>query len=195
LNALSAYLLHGPGYVSFFGVGVHVQPEESHHLFGAVFLALGCLLVVEALSGDVWHRVQLRTMLLPAALIFLAGGMLMVGVLDPKDRLIHLSVGGMLLLAGICERQHRLGLMDRSTTDLWVIPGLLAAAFETGVVHAHGTDAVKFAHVLLGLTAVVLACVRLYQGQRPRALGRATMFGAVVVTVGVQLLVHPGVEG
>ncbi|MEX2237926.1 MAG: hypothetical protein WEB00_10365 [Dehalococcoidia bacterium] len=168
------------------------RPEESHRIFGAFFLTFGALLVVEALAGGVWHRNRLRTMLWPVGVLFLGSGMFMVAVMDPDDRLVHATVGSLLMFAGYIEGRHRLYQLPRSTADLFIVPALLAAALEMGVIHARGEDIVVASHITLGLTGLVLASARIYQSFSPQSLARASGVALVVMLVGAQLLLHPG---
>jgi hypothetical protein len=186
------YVLHLQEDLGLFGLDFPVpRPEESHRLFGAFFLVFGGTLVVEALAGGVWHRSRVRSLFWPGALAFLGFGMFLVAILDPEDRLVHASVGSLLMFAGYIEARYRLGQLHRSTADLWILLGLLAAAAEVGIVHAHGEIQVAAAHVILGLTGVLLAVVRLVQSQAPQSLERSAGFGLIVVLVGAQLLLHP----
>jgi hypothetical protein len=127
-------------------------------------------------------------MIWPAAIILLAHGMLAVAVLDPKDRVIHLTVGMLLLAGGWADARFRLGEITRRSADALVVTALLAAAFEMGVIHAQGEPRVIFAHVLLGACGVALAAVRLYQSARPLSLPRAALSGLVVMVMALDLL-------
>ena len=66
VGALPQHDLHG--YIPL--------PEESHRLFGAGFLFVGVLLLVETIAGRVWHRSRLRTLIWPTAVMTLGAGML-----------------------------------------------------------------------------------------------------------------------
>jgi hypothetical protein len=187
-----AYVLHLQEDLGLFGMEFPVpKPEESHRMFGAFFLAFGGVLLMETLAGGVWHRSKMRTLIWPGALAFLGLGMFLVAILDPKDRFAHASVGTLLMFGGYIEARYRLGEIPRSTADLWVVVALLGAAAEIGIVHAHGEFLVAAAHVLLGLTAVVLVMIRLFQSLSPQSLYRSAAIGMVVMLVGVQLLAHP----
>jgi hypothetical protein len=76
------------------------EPPESHHWFGAGFLFIGVLLLIESLAGGVWHRSRLRTMIWPLSAMLIGEGLVIVAFLDPQDRLIHLTVGVLVLVAG-----------------------------------------------------------------------------------------------
>lgn len=187
-----AYALHLQEDLGLFGMNFPVpRPEESHRLFGAIFLVFGGVLLMETLAGGVWHRSTARSLIWPGALAFLGLGMFLVAVLDPKDRLVHASVGSILMFAGYIEGRYRLGEVRRSTADLWIVLGLLAAAAEVGIVHAHGEFDVAVAHVILGLTGIGLVLVRVLQSFAPQALYRSAAMGLGVMLVGIQLLAHP----
>ena len=142
------------------------EPAESHHLFGAAFLFIGVLLIVETLAGSVWHRNRLRTTLWPAAIMSLGAGMVVVTALEPNDRLIHFTIGIIMLAAGWLEYRHRMGEVSRRTADLLIVPALIAGALEIGVFHFHGSfNNFGSVHVLLGVTAAMMALVRVYQSR------------------------------
>ena len=188
----SSYILHLQEDLGLFGMNFPVpRPEESHRLFGAFFVMFGGILLVETLAGGIWHQSRARSLFWPGALAFLGLGMFMVAVLDPKDRLVHASVGSILMFAGYIEGRYRLGEVRRSTADLWIALGLLAAAAEVGIVHAHGAFDVALAHVILGLTGIGLVIIRLFQSFAPQALYRSAAMGVGVMFVGAQLLLHP----
>ncbi|MPZ23119.1 MAG: hypothetical protein GEU28_06155 [Dehalococcoidia bacterium] len=197
MTAPGLYLLHVPEAISFLGLfEVPVpRPEESHRWFGAVFLFLGSLLCVESLTGSLWHRSRFRSLIWPVSLVLIGAGLFLVSLIDPKDRLIHAILGALLILAGWLESRYRLRQIPRSTADLLVLPAALVAAFEVGVIHAHGATPVLVAHVIMGATGIVLAGARAYQSRLPQSLPRSALFAAVILLLGVQLLAHPAVEG
>ena len=80
-----------------------LHPAESHHAFGAGFLLIGAMMTAEVLSGKVWHRSQIRTLMFPATLIMLGWGMMLVTTVEPRARLVHLSMG-IPMVAGGWER-------------------------------------------------------------------------------------------
>ncbi len=165
-------------------------PEESHRLFGAGFLFVGVLLLVETIAGRVWHRSRLRTLIWPAAVMVLGAGMVVVTVLDPNDRAIHFTIGLILLAAGVFESRYRLGYIPRSRADMFVVPALIAGGLEIGVFHLHGTidSQAAIAHVLLGLTAGAMALLRVYQARRPMSVPRAAYLNVAVMLLGIELL-------
>ena len=75
-------------------------PPESHHLFGAGFLFVGVILLLEPLAGGVWYRNKLRAAIWPGLAMFMGWGLLVVAGLDPKGRVIHASVGALVVAAG-----------------------------------------------------------------------------------------------
>ena len=87
---------------------------EAHWLYGAVFLILGGLLVVESLAGGVWHRSRLRALVWPGALVVLGLGIVIVSYVDPTQRLIHFLLGVSILACGVFEARQRLCQIPRS---------------------------------------------------------------------------------
>lgn len=165
------------------------EPAESHHLFGAAFLVVGALLVAETLAGPVWHRNRLRTMLWPAAIMFLGVGMLMVVAADPKDRVIHFTIGLIMLAAGWYEYRYRIGEIPRRRADLLIVPALIAGGLEIGVFHFHGSfNNSGTVHVLMGLTAGSMALVRASQARALLSMPRHAMMGVVVMALAFELM-------
>ncbi len=165
------------------------EPAESHHLFGAAFLFIGVLLIVETLAGSVWHRNRLRTTLWPAAIMSLGAGMVVVTALEPNDRLIHFTIGLIMLAAGWVEYRHRMGEVSRRTADLLIVPALVAGALEIGVFHFHGSfNNSASVHVLLGITAAVMAFVRVYQSRLITSMPRHAFMGVMVIALAFELM-------
>ncbi len=165
------------------------EPAESHHLFGAAFLFIGVLLIVETLAGSVWHRNRLRTTLWPAAIMSLGAGMVAVTALEPNDRLIHFTIGMIMLAAGWLEYRHRMGEVPRRTADLLIVPALIAGALEIGVFHFHGSFTNFGAvHVLLGVTTAVMAFVRVYQSRLLTSPPRHALMGVMVIALAFELM-------
>ncbi len=165
------------------------EPAESHHLFGAAFLFIGVLLIVETLAGSVWHRNRLRTTLWPAAIMSLGAGMVVVTALDPNDRLIHFTIGIIMLAAGWFEYRHRMGEVSRRTADLLIVPALIAGALEIGVFHFHGSfNNFGSVHVLLGVTAAMMALVRVYQSRLITSPPRHAFMGVMVIALAFELM-------
>ena len=165
------------------------MPQQSHHLFGAGFLFVGVLLIVEALAGHVWHRNRLRTLIWPATIMVLGGGMLAVVALDPKDKLIHFTIGLIMFAAGWVEYRHRQREIPRRTADLWIVPALIAGGMEIGVFHFHGSfNNSGMVHILLGLTAALMAPVRIYQTRLLTSMPRHAFMGVMVIILAFELL-------
>ena len=165
------------------------EPAESHHLFGAAFLFIGVLLIVETLAGSVWHRNRLRTTLWPAAIMSLGAGMVAVTALEPDDRLIHFTIGMIMLAAGWLEYRHRMGEVPRRTADLLIVPALIAGALEIGVFHFHGSfNNSGSVHVLLGVTTAVMAFVRVYQSRLITSPPRHALMGVMVIALAFELM-------
>ncbi len=165
------------------------EPTESHHLFGAAFLFIGVLLIVETLAGSVWHRNRLRTTLWPAAIMSLGAGMVVVTAIEPNDRLIHFTIGIIMLAAGWLEYRHRMGEIPRRTADLLIVPALIAGALEIGVFHFHGSfNNFGSVHVLLGVTAAMMALVRVYQSRLLTSPPRHAFMGVMVIALAFELM-------
>ncbi len=166
------------------------EPAESHHLFGAGFLFVGALLIVEVLAGRVWHRNRLRTLIWPAAVMALGVGMVAVTAIDPNDRFIHLTIGLILIAGGYVEARHRLGYTSRATANLFIVPALVAGGLEIGVFHFHGDilSNSSMVHVLMGITAGSMALVRVFQARQPAAPLRASYMGVAVMTLAFELM-------
>lgn len=165
------------------------EPAESHHLFGAAFLFIGVLLIVETLAGSVWHRNRLRTTLWPAAIMSLGAGMVAVTALEPNDRLIHFTIGIIMLAAGWFEYRHRMGEVSRRTADLLIVPALIAGALEIGVFHFHGSfNNSASVHVLLGVTTAMMVFVRVYQSRLITSPPRHALMGVMVIALAFELM-------
>jgi len=165
------------------------QPSENHHLFGAGFLLIGVLLIVEALSGKVWHRNRMRTLIFPATIIFLGVGMMGVTALDASQRPVHFAIGLVMIAAGWTEARYRLGEIQRRTADMWIVPALLAGGLEVGVFHFHGSFSnAGTVHLLLGATAALMAGARVLQSQRPLSMPRHALMGVLVALLALELM-------
>lgn len=163
----------------------------GHPFFGAAFLFIGSLLVVETLAGGVWRRNQLRTMLWPGALVAAGLGMLVVTYVQPTDKALHLALAFVLLVGGFIEAQQRQGLIPRSTADMLVIPALIVGGLVIGPMHTNGpvtSSITAQTHLLVGLVGFALAGVRLSQVKYGPTIALEATFGAGVMTLGLSLL-------
>lgn len=168
---------------------------ESHGLFGAGFLFLGGLLVVEALAGSVWHRSRIRVLIWPAAVFALGVGMLVVTYVEPTQKFIHLLLAVLLLGGGLLEACFRLRRVPRSTADIVVVPALILGGLLIGPLHAHGSmvsDPAAQRHVFIGLTGLALGGVRVAQSLRPTSLPLAASFGSLVMALALALISSGG---
>lgn len=165
------------------------RPSESHHWFGAGFLFVGSLLVVECLAGDLWHRNRLRSAVWPGMAMLMGEGLIIVSFLDPQDRLIHLTVGLLVLAAGWLELRYRFGSIARAKVDWVIVPALLGSGFEMGVIHGAGSPITMYGHRAMGLTAAVMAGTRVFQARDPASFARSVTMGALVVLLGLILLI------
>jgi hypothetical protein len=166
-----------------------VQPAESHHLFGAGFLLIGAMMTAESLTGGVWHRSQMRTLMFPATLVMLGWGMMIVTAVEPNARLVHLSMGIPMIAGGWAEARSRLDGLPRRYADMFIAPGLILAALDTVIYHLNGppTDPVLITHVCLAAIAVIIAGLRLYQTASPQSLARGMMLSCGVLAIGGSL--------
>lgn len=179
-NALPFHELHG----------AIPLPWENHRLFGAGFLLVGVLLLVEAFAGGVWFRDGWRRDVWPAVLMVLGWGLLTVAVIDPNDRLIHTSMGLILIIAGVAERRYRHGRMPLSRANIFVVAALVVAGLEVGVFHSHGavTSQDFLVHSSLGFTAALLAPARVWYAQQPTSMWRSAFIGMLVLVLSLELL-------
>ncbi len=179
-DALSFHELHG----------AIPLPWENHRLFGAGFLFVAVLLIVEALAGGVWFREGWRRDIWPAILLVLGCGLLAVAVIDPNDRLIHTSMGLILIVAGVAERRYRHGRMRLRHANVFVIAALLVAGLEVGVFHTHGavTSQGFAVHALLGVTAALMAPARFWYAQQPTSMWRSALIGVLMLILALELL-------
>ena len=189
--ALAAAVHVGAAAPSFHELhGTIPLPWESHRLFGAGFLFVAVLLLVEALAGGVWFREGWRRDIWPAVLMALGGGLLAVTIIEPNDRLIHMSMGLILIVAGLAERRYRHGRMPLSRANIFVIVALLVAGLEIGVFHSHGavTSQDFLVHSSLGFTAALLAPARVWYAQQPTSMWRSAFIAVLVLALSLELL-------
>ena len=160
-----------------------------HPVFGAGFLFLGGVLVVESLAGGVWCRSSLRRLLWPACIILLGLGMLLLTYFDPSQKPIHLLLALLLLSGGMFEASHRLRQMPRAAADFLVVPALILGGLLIGPIHGtEMTTASGQTHMLMAASSVGLAGVRVGQAFRPKSAPVAAAFGALVMLLAFGLL-------
>lgn len=185
-----------PSAVALFG-RLPLHGDESggappgHPFFGAVFLFIGSLLVVEILAGSVWHRNRLRTMLWPGALIVSGLGMFVVAYVQPTEKPLHLTLALLLLLGGFVEGRYRLGHIPRSTADMFAVPALIMGGVVIGPMHANGPVMSSVAaqmHLLVGVMGFLLAGVRVTQLRLGSTAALDATFGFGVMLLGLSLL-------
>lgn len=163
------------------------RPDESHHVFGAGLILIAALIAIESVAGAVWHRSMLRRMLFPCILIFLGIGMVLVALIEPYARIVHVTMGLPMMAGGWAEARYRMGLMERRYADALVVPALVLAAIDTLAFHVSGDRLVVISHVLLGVLVLVLAGLRLYQSGQPASLGRSLLMSLTIALVGLDL--------
>jgi len=192
IAAVSGPLLDLARTLPAHGGGASVGSLAGHAFFGAGFLFVGSLLVVETLAGPVWSRERLRTMAWPAALMLAGVGMLIVAHLQPNQKAVHLTLAILLLLGGLFEARYRVGDISRAAADAFAIPALIVAGIVVGPMHANAPlfqSAAADTHLLVGVMGFVLAGIRLTQIRwRPTAALDAT-FGVGVMALGMSLLI------
>lgn len=174
------------------GVEAAGEAPPGHPFFGAGFLFIGSLLVVEMLAGPIWRRSRLRTMLWPAALIVSGLGMLVVTFVQPDDKALHLILAILLIAGGVFEGRYRLGQIPRSLADAFAIPALIVGGFVIGPLHANGPllqSTAAQTHLLVGMTGFLLAAIRLAQVLRGRTAALESTFGFGVMMMGMSLLI------
>lgn len=168
-----------------------LQPAESHHLFGAGFLFIGVLMLAESLSGKVWHRSQLRTLVFPGILVFLGWGMLVVTFVEPNARIVHFTMAIPMIAAGWAEARCRLDGFPRKYADAFIVPALVLAAIDTLLFHLQGPplSGSVLTHAGLAMLALLIAALRLYQSAQPQSLMRGSLLAVAVLAVGIDLWV------
>ncbi len=166
---------------------------DLHKPYGAAFLLLGGLLVVESLAGSVWHRSRLRTLIWPAALMAVGFGILVVTYAGPSEPWIHYLLGALFIAGGAFEARYRLHQITRTSADIVVVSSLVLGALLIGPIHYEGAivSASAIRHLLMGPTAVALAGARLGQSFRPSSMAMAAVFGMLFMTFALQLLLIP----
>ncbi len=191
IAAITSPLLDLAGTLPAVGGGTS-GPPPGHPFFGAGFLFIGSLLVVETLAGPIWRRDRLRTMLWPASLIVAGLGMFIVSDFTHGGKALHLTLAILLLLGGFFEARYRLGHIPRAMADAFAIPALIVGGIVIGPMHANGPllhSAAADTHLLVGVMAFVLAGIRLAQVRlRPTTTLDAT-FGFGVMLMGLSLLI------
>lgn len=179
-----------------FGLQLHLghytdilTPPESHRFFGAGFLLLGVLLLVEVFAGKVWFRSKLRAAIFPLMAIGIGEGLIIVSFLDPQDRVVHFTTGLLVLVAGWIEMRYRSGKVGRFAADALVVPALIAAGFEMGVIHGRGDTITAMGHVAMGVTAMVMAGARLYEARDMTSVPRRSAMGVLIIILALILIV------
>jgi len=163
----------------------------GHPFFGALFLFVGSLLVVELLAGQVYQRSRVLTMLWPAALMGAGLGMLIVTYVQPDEKALHLGLAFLLLLGGLVEARCRLGQMPRVTADTVQVPAFLLGGLVIGPLHANGalmSSVIAQTHLLVGLVGFALAGVRTLQVRHGGSAALDASFGVGVMLLGLSLL-------
>lgn len=167
------------------------RAPPGHPFFGAMFLFVGSLLVVELLAGRVWRRSLLRRMIWPAVLVLMGLGMFLVTYVQPTEKSLHFTLGVLLLLGGLFEGRYRLGQIPRSAADAFAVPALIVGGFVIGPLHSNGGllgSAMANTHLAVGAVGWALAAVKLAQVGLRRPVGLEYTFGFGVIALGLSLL-------
>jgi hypothetical protein len=143
----------------------------------------------ETISGPVWHRLRLRTLLMPATLVMLGWGMLAVTAIETNARLVHLLMSVPMIAGGWAEARTRLDEFPRRYADWLIVPGLVLASLETAIFHLSGgwSNPVVITHVDLALIALAVAALRLYQSAEPQSQLRGLLLSGAVAAIGGSL--------
>ena len=163
----------------------------GHPFFGAGFLFIGSLMVVELLAGGVWSRAFWRRMLWPGALLMAGAGMLLVSYVQTDSKSLHLTLAMLLLLGAYTEAQYKLGKISRLSADAFAIPALIVGGFVIGPMHANGNlmySTIAQMHLLVGVVAWMLASVKIMRVRFGPTLALEYSFASGVMMLGLSLL-------
>ena len=163
----------------------------GHPFFGAGFLFIGSLMVVELLAGGVWSRAFWRRMLWPGALLMAGAGMLLVSYVQTDSKSLHLTLAMLLLLGAYTEAQYKLGKISRLSADAFAIPALIVGGFVIGPMHANGNlmySTMAQMHLLVGVVAWMLASVKIMRVRFGPTLALGYSFASGVMMLGLSLL-------
>ena len=163
----------------------------GHPFFGAGFLFIGSLMVVELLAGGVWSRAFWRRMLWPGALLMAGAGMLLVSYVQTDSKSMHLTLAMLLLLGAYTEAQYKLGKISRLSADAFAIPALIVGGFVIGPMHANGNlmySTMAQMHLLVGVVAWMLASVKIMRVRFGPTLALEYSFASGVMMLGLSLL-------
>ena len=163
----------------------------GHPFFGAGFLFIGSLMVVELLAGGVWSRAFWRRMLWPGALLMAGAGMLLVSHVQTDSKSLHLTLAMLLLLGAYTEAQYKLGKISRLSADAFAIPALIVGGFVIGPMHANGNlmySTMAQMHLLVGVVAWMLAGVKIMRVRFGPTLALEYSFASGVMMLGLSLL-------
>ncbi len=141
----------------------------GHPFFGAGFLFIGSLMVVELLAGGVWSRAFWRRMLWPGALLMAGAGMLLVSYVQTDSKSLHLTL----------------------SADAFAIPALIVGGFVIGPMHANGNlmySTMAQMHLLVGVVAWMLASVKIMRVRFGPTLALEYSFASGVMMLGLSLL-------
>jgi hypothetical protein len=161
-------------------------------VYGAVFLLLGTLAVAEALAGGVWHRVQWRRLIQPAALTLMGTVVLIANAMQVTPNPLHLVLGGLLMAGGALEWEACVRGYRSNVADATIIAILVGGAMVLGPLHhPPSLERVDVIHWLSALALIALAAVRLLQSYRPASARLVTASGLIFMLLGLALLQMP----
>jgi hypothetical protein len=84
--------------------------------------------------------------------------------------------------------RYRFHQISLATANLFVVPALLASAFEMAVIHGQGSTITAVGHTLMGLTAVGMAAGRVYEAREPTSATRHAAAGSCMTLMALILL-------
>ncbi len=168
-----------------------IPPSVSHSIFGAGFLFLSAVMFMESRDPALWYFGSPRGLIVPAALVGLGLGMMVVTVVEPQARLAHFAMGVPLAIGGVAEARVRFGFLARRVADAFIVPGLLFASLETGVYHLSGPpgSGIYLTHLGIVVAGVVVAGLRLYEGRDWASSRRHLLISSAMLAIAVDLFV------
>lgn len=161
-----------------------------HPFFGALFVFLGSILIVELLAGNVWRRSVLRRLMWPGALVLMGLALVLVSVVQSTDKTLHFTLAVLFLSGGLMEGRYQLGQIPRRAANAFAIPAFIVGGLVIGPLHVDGVGASASAqaHLLVGVSGWALAGVKLAQLGLRRPVSLDYTFGFGVMVLGLSLL-------
>jgi len=195
-----AAFLQATGTLPFHGGGSGAgAAPPGHPFFGAMFLFIGSILVVELLAGPVWRRHRALVMLWPLALLIVGLGLLLVTNVQETEKSLHVTLAVLFLAGSYTEFQFRSGRITRYAADAFAVPALIVGGFVIGPMHPNGPilySTMAQVHLLVATVCWVLAVIKLAEARLLNATsaslsfqtGLDYSFGVGVMALGFSLL-------